>query len=104
MAFAGGLGVELYLKQVPHSFEPGALLESILLFSESNTRFLCEVPPALAEQFTEILEDVPHALIGDITETGRLEMVGIGETTISAPMISINLAELKETWQAPLDW
>jgi hypothetical protein len=33
-----------------------------------------------------------------------LEVVGIGDTTISAPMLSVNLAELKELWQAPLDW
>jgi phosphoribosylformylglycinamidine synthase len=104
MAFAGGLGAEINLKQVPHSFEPGALLESILLFSESNTRFLCEVPPSAVEEFTELMEEIPHAAIGDVTETGRLEVVGIGDTTISAPLVSINLAELKETWQAPLDW
>ena len=40
----------------------------------------------------------------DGTQTGRLEVVGIGDTTISAPLVSINLAELKETWQSPLDW
>ena len=80
------------------------MLESILLFSESNTRFLCEVPAATVEQFTELMEEIPHAAIGEVTETGRLEVVGIGDTTISAPLVSINLAELKEAWQAPLDW
>jgi phosphoribosylformylglycinamidine synthase len=104
MAFAGGLGAEIRLQEVPHSFETETLLESILLFSESNTRFLCEVPSSAAEEFVELMEEIPHALVGEVTDSGRLEVIGIGDTSISAPMLSVNLAELKEIWQAPLDW
>src|SRR5262249_23061886 len=50
MAFAGGLGARIYLLEVPHEIPNAEAAEvhggfaSILLFSESNSRFLVEVP------------------------------------------------------------
>jgi phosphoribosylformylglycinamidine synthase len=116
MAFAGGLGAELDLAKVPHDLAglASAALDTVLLFSESNTRFLCEVPAAAAERFKTIMSDLPHAQIGTVTsplapresqganppESPRLVMLGTsGETHIEA-----GLAELKEAWQAPLRW
>ena len=43
MAFAGGLGARLQLDAMPASGELGDARRC--LFSESNTRFLCEVAP-----------------------------------------------------------
>jgi len=86
----------------------------VLLFSESNTRFLCEVTPERATAFEQALADVPHALVGEVVGTGRLEIVGIPAPVeiepgspheIRAPLVvSAELAALKEAWQKPLRW
>ncbi len=87
----------------------------VLLFSESNTRFLCEVRPEHALAFATAMADVPHALIGEVADTGKLEILGIprlseqcrgddsGEITV-ATVLHAELAALKEAWQKPLRW
>jgi phosphoribosylformylglycinamidine (FGAM) synthase-like enzyme len=141
MAFAGNLGARVFLAQVPQAIEvdddsaarakqlaekmpddeihplstyPAAT--AVLLFSESNTRFLCEVRPDDAEAFERALAEVPGALVGEVADGGQLEIVGIpcpipgdhdddAPTEIGAPLVvEADLATLKEAWQKPLDW
>jgi len=63
MAFAGELGISLRLSDVPQELGDvaGAERDACLLFSESNTRFLCEVTPANCLQFERTLASVPCA-------------------------------------------
>jgi phosphoribosylformylglycinamidine synthase len=95
MAFAGGLGARLSLKNVPRQ---GVLPEAVLLFAESNTRFLCEVRPTHAQAFETALAAIPHARIGEVLQGGTLEIAG------STAHITAELADLKEAWQKPLRW
>ena len=139
MAFAGGWGARLMLSRVPHESEadesakqrraelavtmPGEDLHPLstyppaapaLLFSESNTRFLCEVAPEGAAAFEAALAGVPCAMVGEVTDTGKLEIAGIaqpipdaesGAIEIGTPIvIEAEIGELKEAWQKPLDW
>lgn len=128
MAFAGGLGLSLHLDAVPHDCGDlaGAKRDACLLFSESNTRFLCEVPPDAREAFERALEGVPHAVVGQVTSGTRLQIHGtnssVGGTlrVPSAPagshspsagsaspgvlVVDAELADLKEAWQKPLRW
>ncbi len=98
MAFAAGLGMKIYLKQVPLG-EPINRDDSVL-FSESNTRFLVEVAPKHKAQFENMMTGVDFAAIGWVTNKQRLEVYGFtGKKVLSAP-----LAELKEAWQKPLRW
>jgi len=98
MAFAGGLGMEICLEQVPLG-EP-VNRDDIVLFSESNTRFLVEVDPIHKAKFEKMLTGVELAAIGRVTNKQRLEVYGLtGRRVLSAP-----LAELKEAWQKPLRW
>ena len=98
MAFAGGLGATIHLKQVPLG-EP-INRDDTVLFSESNTRFLVEVAPEHKAQFESMLSGVDLAAIGQVTNRQRLEVYGLtGKRVLSAP-----LAELKEAWQKPLRW
>jgi phosphoribosylformylglycinamidine synthase len=98
MAFAGGLGMVLYLGKVP-------LGEAIdrddhVFFSESNTRFLVEVAPEDKRRFEGMMTGVDFAAIGEVTDKGKLEVYGVnGELLLSAPT-----GELKEDWQKPLRW
>lgn len=78
MAFAGDLGMEFDLLKVPANNE-AARRPDVLLFSESNSRFLLEVRPEHTKQLAEALGDAPFAVIGSvlrepslsITEGGR---------------------------------
>jgi phosphoribosylformylglycinamidine synthase len=94
MAFAGGCGARVELERVGVEGSP-----IVALFSESNTRFLCEVSPERTGDFEERLQGVPLAKIGRVSDGQRLEMTWRGTTVISA-----DLAVLKEAWQAPLRW
>jgi phosphoribosylformylglycinamidine (FGAM) synthase-like enzyme len=72
--------------------------EAILLFSESNTRFLCEVAPENAAAFESALAGSPHARVGEVTEEPILEIVA------ETPLIEAEIVKLKEAWQKPLQW
>jgi phosphoribosylformylglycinamidine synthase len=115
MAFAGNLGVRLFLNQIPHDVEATAAATSVLLFSESNTRFLCEVPPDQTAAFEAAMAGVPCLLVGEVVDTGRMEVIGLPQTSRDpetgeaeeprAPLvINADLATLKAAWQAPLNW
>jgi phosphoribosylformylglycinamidine (FGAM) synthase-like enzyme len=98
MAFAGGLGMRVNLKNVP-------LGESIdrddfILFSESNTRFLAEVAPDKKQAFEAALSGVDFAEIGQVTDDKKLEVYGRQGGTV----LSADIYELKEAWQKPLKW
>lgn len=97
MAFAGGLGATVDLTKVPTSLEQ--LDPVVLLFSESNTRFICEVDPTQAKTFERLLDGVPFAAIGNVTEQPEL-VVNVDGTSI----LQADNASLKQAWQAPLDW
>ncbi len=98
MAFAGGLGMVLYLDKVPLG-EPIARNDTIL-FSESNTRFLVEVASEDSQRFEQAMKGVKFAAIGQVTKNGKFEVYGINGERV----VSVALAELKDAWQKPLRW
>ena len=96
MAFAGGRGARVSLPDVPRE---GNLDTATLLFSESNTRFLCEVRPEKVPTLEDLLGDLPHARIGEVTDT---EEIVIFDETFT--LVKSSLESLKEAWQKPLRW
>ncbi|MBN2474604.1 MAG: phosphoribosylformylglycinamidine synthase subunit PurL [Pirellulales bacterium] len=114
MAFAGGLGARIALGTVPHEIDLQEQADdvAVLLFSESNTRFLVEISPENAEAFEAMLGEAAHAMIGEVVDSGKLEILGParpipdgepGET--GTPLVvEANLETLKEAWQKPLRW
>jgi phosphoribosylformylglycinamidine synthase subunit PurSL len=97
MAFAGGLGIDVDLG----SF--GEMDETVLLFSESNTRFVLEVPPEAADEAVSLIEQqtgLGVARLGEVRDSGRMRVAG----TDGQPLIDEEIATLKECWQAPLRW
>jgi phosphoribosylformylglycinamidine synthase len=91
MAFAGGLGA---LVEWTGGAEP-----AVALFSESNTRFVCEIEAQKAGLFERMFTDVPLAKIGSVIDSPRLLITSGGK-----PLIDAQIAELKKSWQAPLKW
>jgi len=103
MAFAGGLGARVDVEMLPGVGAASASLNAAMdvarLFSESNTRFLCEVPPEHAAAFERALAGVPHAALGEVIADERVEITSGGRTLLAA-----DTKGLKYSWQAPLDW
>jgi phosphoribosylformylglycinamidine (FGAM) synthase-like enzyme len=96
MAFAGDIGAELALEVLSTQDLP----DEILLFSESLTRFLLEVPPEEVAQLEAYFSGLPLWRIGHTSAVKQFRVVGQnGHTIIQAP-----LADLKESWQKPLRW
>lgn len=108
MAFAGGFGAQVDLDGVPHDIatEQASSVQrtAVLLFSESNTRFVCEVPPESVEAFEHQMAGVPCARIGEVIEEPQLRIVDSAAQRDADIVIESSLAELKEAWQAPLQW
>ncbi len=107
MAFAGGLGATIRLEQVLHDVpaDCDGGLDANLLFSESNSRFLCEVPADKRDEFERTLGNVPYAVIGDVTDTGKLEIVSaVGGDEAATNVVGSEIGTLKEAWQSPLRW
>ena len=97
MAFAGGLGMNLDLKKVPYR---GRQRDDSILFSESNTRWVVEIPAGRYRPFERAMEGYPVARIGRMTPDGYLRIKGLN----GLPVVGSAVAELKEAWQAPLRW
>ena len=103
MAFAGGWGAALQLAAVPtdENLPAGPGRDGIILFSESNTRFLCEVATDQYATFEAAMSGVPFARVGTVTEDPRLV---IGSSESGTPIIDVLAADLKAAWQEPLRW
>jgi phosphoribosylformylglycinamidine synthase len=99
MAFSGGLGMEIFLRDSPLR---GQSLErnDFILFSESNSRFVVEVEKKNQKAFEKTLNDVPFGLIGCISNKKEFKVYGLdGKACIKA-----DIDKLKEAWQRPLRW
>jgi phosphoribosylformylglycinamidine (FGAM) synthase-like enzyme len=92
VAIAGGLGLELDLRQAPRD---GADSDEVLLFAESPTRFLIEVRPGDAAAFERALAGLPAAQIGTVLAKQELRIAGLG----GEPIVQAHIAELKAAWQ-----
>jgi phosphoribosylformylglycinamidine synthase len=98
MAFAGGLGADIDLEAVPLGDD--IKRDDYILFSESNSRFLAEVPPEKQKDFEKAMTGTDCAAIGRVTAGDKLRINGLDGSRI----ISAALPELKEAWQKPLRW
>jgi phosphoribosylformylglycinamidine synthase II len=102
MAFAGGFGIDLTLADSTYLETPvsGESIDLIALFSESNTRFLCEVTPENASAFEAALAGVPLTKLGVVTAKPVLRISGAA----GKELISSSIADLKNAWKSPLNW
>ena len=94
-AFSGEIGAEVDLTDVPCS--PDVRRDDTILFSESNSRFLVEVPTEHRAAFEHALEGVGFGCIGTTTSTQHMIVRGLDGTRV----VHESLSELKEAWQAP---
>jgi phosphoribosylformylglycinamidine synthase II len=96
-AFAGGLGLFVDLALVPSE---GIDRNDILLFSESQSRFVVTVTPAAKGLFEEMMRDVTIGHVGVVLSENLLKIDGIGGNRIMEEDIHL----LKTIWQKPLNF
>ena len=96
MAFAGGLGATVLLKKLP--YKGTQKREDVMLFSESNSRFIAEVSPSHEKTLAKIFKGIPMAKIGTVEASPELIVYGLKDQ----PVINANINELKEIWKSPL--
>jgi phosphoribosylformylglycinamidine synthase len=99
MCFSGGWGARVDCQTI--SALTGDLPDEIILFSESNTRFLLEVAPDKEAALLDILENTPRFRLGCITTDPRLI---IGNSARAGVLIDAPIADLRTAWQQPLQW
>ncbi|MCX5708505.1 MAG: AIR synthase-related protein [Candidatus Omnitrophica bacterium] len=105
MAFAGGLGMELFLAEVPYSGMSCGGKKKIdrndfVLFSESNSRFIVEIEKKDQKKFEKLLKGTVFGLIGCVSQGKDFKVFGLdGEICVDS-----NINDLKESWQKPLRW
>ncbi|MFH1459912.1 MAG: phosphoribosylformylglycinamidine synthase subunit PurL [Candidatus Omnitrophota bacterium] len=100
MAFSGGLGMEIDLKFLIHKIPAQDLNDTVLLFSESNSRFIVEIEPKHKNSFEKTIQGIPFACLGHLTDNNKFMIKGID----GALKINYTINELKEAWQSPLRW
>jgi phosphoribosylformylglycinamidine synthase len=98
MAFSGGFGADVDLRVM--GAQCGLEHDALLLFSESNTRFVAEVAPADVERFRGLFAGLPLAELGTVSALPRLVIRGMTNET----RVDVGLAELKQAWKSPLAW
>ena len=88
MGFTSEYGLKLRLKNVPGANRIPR--NDVLLFSESNSRFLVEVSEKQLDRFEYITRAVPHAAIGEVTENRNLSINGLD----NGNLVNLDLDEL----------
>jgi|ETNmetMinimDraft_15_1059895.scaffolds.fasta_scaffold02655_3 phosphoribosylformylglycinamidine synthase len=99
MAFAGGFGMNLDLSNVPRSNQTNA--DELILFSESNSRFIAEISPKNQKEFEHALIGVPFNVIGQVTEGKEFIINGM---TTGEKIVDTTTDQLKASWQGTFNW
>jgi phosphoribosylformylglycinamidine synthase len=98
MAFSGGLGMEVFLAEVP--YQSSGKRNDFLLFAESNSRFVVEVEKTKQKEFEKLLKGTFFGLAGCLTKKPDFKIFGLdGKVCLDA-----DINKLKESWRAPLKW
>ena len=98
MAFAGGIGMEIRLKDARCKM-PDAGNDKIL-FSESNSRFLVEINPKNKKTFEKIMGKNIFSCIGKTRNDKKFRVYGLNNKAV----VDADINELKECWQKTLRW
>ena len=96
-AFAGGLGLNVNLKDVPYR---GKKRDDFILFSETASRFVVTIHPKDKAKFEKLMRGLVAREIGFVSNDGLLQISGLSGQTI----IKEKIGKLKDAWQAPLNF
>jgi len=94
-AFAGALGMEIDLKEVPYE---GKQRDDYILFSESQSRFVVTIHPDKKDIFERYMNQCTFAQIGFVRDDEKFIVKGINGDVI----INTDINILRESWQKTL--
>jgi phosphoribosylformylglycinamidine synthase II len=94
-AFAGGLGMKIDLGKVPAT---GADRDDLLLFSETQSRFVVTISPDKKDAFEEVFGGIVYGLLGEVTSAEVFSVIGLNGKEI----IRADIQDLKDAWKRPL--
>jgi len=100
MAFGGMLGIEIDLRKVFFEGNEKEKTNSVLLFSETNSRILIEVPFKFKDKFESVMQGSVFSEIGFVSGRQELTVISLKGKKI----IDSNLNELKNKWKKTLMW
>jgi phosphoribosylformylglycinamidine synthase len=92
MAMAGDMGCAIDISKI--KFKGKNRRADILLFSESNTRFLVEIRPENTKAFENFMNGLPFSIIGKTIEEKRLKIFDANKILIDLP-----LSKLRTEWK-----
>jgi phosphoribosylformylglycinamidine synthase len=98
MAFAGGYGMEINLSKVPMARTKNKVKDNVILFSESNSRFVVEVAPEDRVKFEKLLSGNVFRCIGSVKQGEMFIVYGRNNKII----IKDSIDNLKKSWQSTL--
>ena len=93
-SFAGGLGIDVDLSKVPSI---GVYRDDLLLFSESQSRFIVSVKEGDFGAFEKTMKGVAYGVIGHVRKGDVFSIKGLHGPTI----IEARIGELRDEWLAP---
>ena len=96
-AFAGGLGLNVDLRDVPYR---GKKRDDFVLFSETASRFVVTIAPKDQAGFEKLMKGNVAREIGFVTGDGLLNISGLS----GRPVIREKISTLKSAWQKPLNF
>ncbi|MEM9883097.1 MAG: AIR synthase-related protein [Planctomycetota bacterium] len=99
MAFAGGVGLDLDLTNLPVAGEVGLAARC---FAETPSRYLLEIAPDQLDAAVRSLRDAGAAFgqVGTLAEHAELTL----RTAEHGRVFATSLDELRDAWLRPLDW
>jgi len=97
MAFSGGVGLEIWLDKVAKSSD--LQRDDYILFSESNSRFLVEVPESRKDEFEEIMRGAVYSLIGRTKKERSLSVYGLKGSKV----VEAELNRMMDAWKRTLE-
>ncbi|MCK4234103.1 phosphoribosylformylglycinamidine synthase subunit PurL [candidate division WOR-3 bacterium] len=96
MSIGGRLGATLNIENIN---KEGNLRIDELLFSESNSRFIVEIPERKKKMFEKVIQGIPFAQIGNVENSGKLMIFkkkrGIAELKIN---------KMVSNWKQRITW
>ncbi len=95
MAFAGDNGVEINLNSVPRK---NLTRNDVVLFSESNSRFLVEVSQKASDEFEALMKGAIFSRVGKVTKSSNLCIRGLTEKIV----VDASLNDLLKSWKETL--
>ncbi len=98
MAFAGGMGLDISLQDIPGAGDLPR--DDTAIFSESNSRFLVEVEEKNGQRFDDLLSDCACKKIGRVMDNNTVKIRGLSGIV----RIEQDIETLKQSWQKTLGW